>query len=322
VIERLRALRRTPETASEWFAARQRRPGDPELERAFAAWLAAKPEHRREYALREVAWDLAKLAAKPHTPAAPGRRDDRGARRHLLVGGGLAAALAMVIFTWWTTASVQAAQFATAVGEQRTVMLEDGSRVTLNTRSVVEVRLYRDRREIDLRAGEAFFEVASDPDRPFTVRTRLGEARVLGTKFAVWLQPQSVEVTTQEGLVRVAASAPDGAAPVYVRPGERALIDERRGDLRVERADLGRIDNWRQRRLEFDAVPLADALAEFSRYTPKMLRPGDGATGAIRISGVFRTGDVGALGASLKGSFGLEIVSAPDGTWLVRPAAR
>jgi transmembrane sensor len=323
VIERLRALRRTPDTASEWFAARQRFPGDPALERAFAAWLAAKPERRREYALREVAWELSRPAAEAHASATVGRSTGRATRRRLLVGSGLAALLALATFAWWTTAAVQAAQFATAVGEQRTVVLDDGSRVTLNTHTVMDVRLYRDRREIDLRSGEAFFEVTGDTQRPFTVHTRLGEARVLGTKFTVWVQQQSVEITTEQGLVQVAASVPAaGAPPVYVRPGERALIGEGRGDLRVERADLVRINNWREQRIEFDAVPLVEALAEFSRYTPKALRTDDADTGAIKISGVFRTGDVAALAASLKGSFGLEIVNAPDGTWVVRRVQR
>jgi transmembrane sensor len=321
VIERLRALRRPPQTAGEWFAARQRRPDDAELQRRFEAWLAERPERRREYALREVAWELAAPAAESYRAITAERRHASvQMRRRFVVGAGLAAGLAAASVTWWTVAPVQAAQYTTAAGEQRSIVLADGSTVTLNTRTELQVRVYRNRRDVQLSSGEAHFDVARDESRPFRVRTSLGEARVLGTRFTVYHRPDSLEVTTEEGLVQVTragTTATDAGATVLVRPGERAVVAEGEDTVRLGAGDLQRIANWRSQRVEFDGVPLTEALTEFSRYSGRTIRPANAEVGAIRISGVFRTGDLAALQTGLSESFGLKISSAPGGAWVV-----
>ena len=219
--------------------------------------------------------------------------------------------------------NAQFGHYATAAGEQRIITLADGSRVTLNTRTRLDALVGRDRREVVLESGEAFFEVAHDPVRPFRVLTSLGNVSVLGTRFAVYDRLQSVEVTTEQGLVRVSsAGLPESIAAIHVRSGESAVITAPNSRPRLQQADLKRIENWRNQRLEFNAVPLADLLKEFSRYTPVPLQAANAETGAIRVSGVFRIGDISALSKTLHAAFGLAVRNSETGRLIVeRPGA-
>jgi transmembrane sensor len=198
---------------------------------------------------------------------------------------------------------------------QRTVALEDGSRITLNTRSNLEVRMSHSRREIRLLAGEAFFEVAKDVSRPFLVTTALGEARAVGTRFNVLLEGDREEIATEEGKVLVRTSASKAAA-VLASAGMEATLVHGQASPVLGHADLARIENWRASRLEFDRVPLDTALKEISRYTALPVRAPSLDVQRIRISAVLKTGDIQALKAMLKGAFGLDIVEG-KGEWLV-----
>src|ERR1700723_3878162 len=103
-------------------------------------------------------------------------------------------------------------KFATALGEQRSVLLADGSRVTLNTASTIEVDLRRGRREVRLVRGEALFEVAHDPARPFVVRAGNALLNDVGTQFNVDLRSDRTTVTVVEGRVAVDSGSPRGSA--------------------------------------------------------------------------------------------------------------
>lgn len=320
-------LRPLPSTAAQWFAARQSGRADPDFDPAFEKWLAADSERQRQYALCEIAWDLSRPLAESlrvSPPAAAARMT--ASRRRLVLGFGMAATvLIAVVALWFAVADREtpSVRYATAAGEQRIVTLTDGSRITLNTRTGLEASIGRDRREVVLESGEAFFEVTHDPVRPFRVLTSLGHVSVVGTRFAVYYRQQSVEVSTEQGLVRVSpVGRREPSMVVLVRPGESAVIASRDSIPRLRHADLKRIDNWRHQRLEFDAVPLAELLEEFSRYTPGPLQVANAKTGAIRVSGVFRIGDTSALAKTLQAAFGLVVRHSDGGRMIVeRPEA-
>lgn len=317
----LQELRPTSVSAADWFAARHGGATSPALERAFKQWLAESPENRRQYALCEVAWDLSRQAAEGlRAPASEEPARAAAPRRRWAFGLGLAASVIIAaVLLWLTTGSEpQAVRYATGPGEQRTITLTDGSRITLNTRTELEATIARDRREILLESGEAFFEVAHDSSRPFRVLTSLGWVRVVGTRFGVYRRSQSLEVSTEQGLVRVSsAGLPEATAAVLVRPGESAVIAAPDARPRHRRADLERIDNWRHQRLEFDAVPLAELLEEFSRYTAVPLHAADEEIGAMRVSGVFHIGDVAALSRTLRAAFGLVVRDSGSGELII-----
>ncbi len=321
MIGRPRRLRHIPASAAEWFAARHRGDADPALERVFQEWLAGDPEHQRQYALCEIAWDLSLPAIECLRAAAV--RDTKpvhATQRHWAVRISLAATVVAGAAAVWLTLDpqVQPLRYETGPGEQRTAMLADGSRVTLNTRTTLEVTIQGAGRDVILRDGEAFFEVAHDPARPFRVLTPLGQVQVVGTRFGVYRRAHSLEVSTEEGLVRVSpASVPQLAAAVFLRPGEGAIIAAHEARPRLRRADLKRIDNWRHQRLEFDAVPLVELLEEFSRYTPVALHAANAEIGAVRVSGVFHIGDTAALASTLQAAFGLVIRDSGHGGLVV-----
>ena len=304
---------RRPATAAEWFAAR-RRATSARLERQFQAWLAAEPAHREDYALCEIAWEVSAVAAQEMPE--PRRELHAGTVLRRRAAPVLLAAALAAITVWFWPASAQT--WSTGAGEQRTLVLEDGSRVMLNTRTRIDVRFARHERAVRLVGGEAFFEVAKDAARPFTVRTPLGSVRAVGTRFNVYLEERRLAVTTEEGRVLVdSATAGNG---VLVDAGRRAELAAGMVRARVEPADVAAALNWRTQRIEVDNESLENVLRDFSRYTPLPVRAATPAIAALRVSAVLRTGDVAALEATLQGAFGLHIERRSDAFMVVAPA--
>ena len=324
MIGQARELREMPASATDWFAARHRNTTDPALESAFSAWLAADPEHQRQYALCEIAWDLSGKAAEGLRASMP-RPLSRptASRRRWTLGFGLAASALVAVAAFWLIAKPDSLtrHYATGPGEQRSIVLADGSSITMNTRTKLSSLITRARREIVLEAGEAYFAITHDSVRPFRVLTSLGHVSVVGTRFGVYRRAHSLEVETEEGLVRVSpAKLPESTSAVLVRPGEGAVIVSADLPPRLRHADLNRINNWRHQRLEFDAAPLADLLEEFSRYTPTTLHAANDEIGSMRVSGVFHIGDIAALAKTLQSAFGLVIQDDGSGGLVVRRA--
>jgi transmembrane sensor len=290
-------LPRRPRSAAQWFAAR-RAGSTPRLERRFKSWLSEHPAHAEDYALCEVLWEASLEAARRESepPATAARKPWRP-----VLAAGLASLMAAAIFLWAYTPQT----WTTHVGEQRTVLLADGSWVTLNTRTRIEVRLSQHARDIELREGEAYFEVAKDSARPFTVHTPLGIARAVGTQFNAYLDVDRLEVTTAKGTVFVAGNAP--GAGVLVNAGIRADLRSGAPHPTLAPANLTSVLSWRAQRLDVDNAPLADVLKDFSRYTPTSIRAGSPDIAALRVSAVLRVGDLAALETTLKGAFGLRL---------------
>ena len=293
----LRFGRAWPTTAAQWFAAR-RGGEDQRSEQAFRHWLAQDPANAEEYALCDIAWAVSGEAARQST--VPTSRN-RGRTLRLAAAAAIAAvAIGAGIWVWpapWT-------DWSTIAGEQRTLVLDDGSRVTLNTRTHIQVRLARQHRDVRLLDGEAYFEVAKDPSRPFTVQTDLGSARAVGTQFNVYLAHSRLAVTTAEGRVLVNGTSGNG---VLVDAGSQAQVDGSAKNASISTVNVSSTLSWRAQRLEADDMPLSRVLQEFSRYTTLPVRAGSTAIGALRVSAVLRTGDMDALRATLKGAFGLNV---------------
>ncbi len=302
--------RRRGKTAAEWFAARLHG-HDAHLERQFGDWLAADPRHAEEYALCEIAWKVSRVPAG--LVPMPAFRTAQRSRVRQGPLGALALALAAAAVAMWFWPG-RTETWATAAGEQRIVVLNDGSRVTLNTRTRLTARLSWRAREVRLGEGEAFFEVSKDPARPFTVSTALGSARALGTRFNVYVAAQNLAVTTEEGSVLVRNA--DNGPGVTVEAGHQAelRVGQVRADLRS--ADLHGALSWMTRRLEVNDQPLDRLLADLSRYTEWPVRADTPAIGALHVSAVLRTGDMTALKAMLQGAFGLD-VEQRGGEWVV-----
>ena len=222
-------------------------------------------------------------------------------------GAASAGVLALALLVgqnWW-----QHGTFSTDVGEQRTVMLDDGSRMLLNTETEVRVSFDGRQRTVSVRGGEALFEVAKDPKRPFVVRVSGSEVVAVGTSFSVRYAPPAASapneltVTLIEGQVNVRRAADVGAdavAPdkaVSMQPGERLRLDQLAGSAgaaspKVDRPNVDQVTAWKRNEAVFDATVLRDAVAEMNRYSRTKIVLLDGLSDSgLRVSGLYRTGD-------------------------------
>ena len=172
----------------------------------------------------------------------------------------------------WTQADADAT-YATAMSEQRTVRLTDGTIVHLNARSRIRVHFSTGEREVLLTDGEAFFKVERDTSRPFRVRTDDAVVQAVGTQFNVDRTSESTTVAVVEGRVRV--SGGDGGLlrgeSVMLTVGEGARVTGRAIEKEA-RKDLAPAVAWRERRLVFRADRLEDIAERFSRYSPSRIR--------------------------------------------------
>jgi len=197
--------------------------------------------------------------------------------------------------------------YSTGIGEQRTCKLADGSFVTMNTDSRIEVHFSNQVRELRLTRGEALFTVEHDSTRPFIVNVGTTSVRAIGTQFDVRLRAQSTDVSVMEGVVQVSATeaqghqaSPSSTLPISGVPTENA---SRTGQMRLaagEKAQVvsGQVSRsvsppasdilaWRQRRLVFYDATLADVAAEFNRYNHTRIRVEGMEAQAKKLSGIF-----------------------------------
>jgi transmembrane sensor len=218
----------------------------------------------------------------------------RGALAALLVVGLVICGVMM--FDW------SSKTYITNVGEMRSITLEDGSVVELNTRSSLRAHFTAAERDVQLLAGEAVFKVAKNPHRPFRVWSGPTEIVAVGTEFNVDAHNSSTVVTVLEGRVRVTSGmsqtsgqsvgqAEPAAQPIEVVSGEQVVVVKHRPPQRVVVADPTRATAWTERRLMFEEATLTDVAAEFARYNDKVIEIRGGPLASKRITGVFNATD-------------------------------
>ncbi|MEJ8566468.1 FecR family protein [Elongatibacter sediminis] len=207
--------------------------------------------------------------------------------------------------------------YQTAIGEQASFELQDGSTVTLNTNSRLNVAFGGPRREVTLLRGEASFDVAHDGVRPFVVHVGSGLVWAVGTQFNVRLFSSEVDVTVTEGTVKVFAGIDPRSADldlvanreattreVVLDAGESARYDQRIEIMERQPAEaIQQKLAWQRGSLIFRGESLREAVAEISRYTEQELVIVDPSINDIPIGGHFKTQDIDALIASLDRNF-------------------
>lgn len=284
------------EQAADWHA-RLQGDGDQAVWLAFTEWLEADPSHRAAYDHVERLWrqldgvqtedtaaiiDLASRR-KPVPLPAPVNLS-----RRWFLGGAAAAAAALVVTLTGQYTNVPAPQiFETAPGQRQTAKLADGSSIILNSGTRLTVAMADDRRAVVLEKGEALFDVAKDPARPFTVAAGDSLVTVVGTAFNIRHLDQAVTVTVTRGLVDVGND--QGAAKVRLTPGQQITAIHGQAAGPVRQVDAQAATAWADGRLSFDNAPLPQVLAELSRHYPVPMRA-DGAAAGLHFSGVLRLG--------------------------------
>lgn len=294
--------------AATWFARLHADELSEGEQAEHQAWLDADPAHRRAYERVERMWSVLgdfasapeisqRLAAIPvpteHTKPQPQPQSQRPPRRLRWLAA-CAAAITAVVIGWrlLAPAAVSEQRYASAVGEQRSITLADGTEVELDTGTTLRVRYSAQQRRISLDQGRAFFKVARDSARPLTVDTAQGSVRAVGTQFEVYRLEHGLDVTLFEGKVQLRAAAADdnAAAVATLTPGQRAHMATGKAPL-VQNVQSGSAPAWIDGQLVFEDLPLRVAVEEFNRYGGSPLRVRDAALGELRVSGVFRSND-------------------------------
>lgn len=259
---------------------------------------------------------------------ARGRWFGGGVGRRRIAAGIAAAAVLAGAGTWSLTQ--QGEVYRTGVGERRVVALEDGSTLSLDAMSRVSVRYSKGARELVLQKGQARFDVAHDPSRPFSVAARDRTVVATGTAFNIDLLKPEVRVTLIEGrvlVVRKAAALPllepaTPARPVELRAGQ-ALVAPGDRQASIRSADLEQVTAWQEGKLVFRREPLAQAVERINRYSDRKITIADDAAGEVLVSGVFNTGDVNAFLEAVNGFLPVRVVEGSDSIVLrsLEPAA-
>lgn len=318
------------EEACDWFGECRAGELDAAARREFDRWLRQSPDHIAAYLeiaaiYQEGGAVIPQSAEKVEELIAAAARDrdnvvdfaptvtatDPAARamarggssRRIVVAVSVATAaalLAIVSLILWPQT------FATGIGEQRSIVLADGSTVELNSRSKVRIRFSAEQRDVELIEGQALFRVAKDHARPFVVESGDTRVRAVGTQFDVYKKRHGTVVTVVEGRVAVLAGEGGGGAILDDRPttvvraalmvsaGEQVTVDASTAE-RSEHPNVESATAWRQRELIFDTASLFEVAEEFNRYNQRPLVIDPKQSYDLHVSGVFSSTDPSSL---------------------------
>ncbi|MCX2863610.1 FecR domain-containing protein [Paucibacter sp. PLA-PC-4] len=310
------------------------------MERECRAWQARSAAHRLAFERGTDLWmeaagvDRAAVArAAADRQPEPAAREGRRFKPWPLAAALTTAVLAgvLVLGPWWG-----GDRYDTGVGEQRLVMLQDGTRMSMNTSTRVRVELGSSRRTVEVLGGEALFEVAKDASRPFVVRAAGSEVTATGTAFVVRYtpaiegRPDALDITLVEGRVVVRGATEGSPSTEFVAamemvPGQRLRVAGRsRGQAgalpkpQMDRPQVDQVLAWKRGEAIFDDVSLLEAVAEMNRYAAMPIRVASSdAVGSLRVSGVFKTGDNVGFARAVAELHGLAVRERADGVELL-----
>jgi len=346
--ERLRSL--IAQQAADWFVANRAEPSARERE-DFAAWLKASPAHVQEYLglavmardLREIGLDskssIDSIVARAQTgedePLRPfwpiAVETSRGAFpvrwRPAVLTVVAVAVLSVALFAWWNfgraprglaPAMVATVHFETRHGERQTRRLPDGSLLHLNTDTTVAISYSNSERIVMLSSGEADFEVAHEPKRPFRVFAGSAEVIDIGTQFDIRLEHGLTVVAVVEGRVAVGPSSmtrgqgTDGSQELLARfveihADQQISVTQGVWPAAPIAVDAHRTTSWLHRQIMFDHEPLSLVVTEFNRYAAKPIEIITPTLRDLPISGVFTTDDTAGLIAFLRSLEGVHV---------------
>ncbi|GLS25560.1 FecR family protein [Marinibactrum halimedae] len=220
----------------------------------------------------------------------------------------------------FSSPSVEFNQYTTQAGEKRELQLPDGSSVLLNTKSHIEIAYTSDERKIHLHSGEAFFDVASNPSRPFVVDIGRGSVRAVGTAFNIHVTNASSKVTVTEGTVEV-KERQDATTPypdkTLVKMDQEVSINSR-GLTRVTPSHTDTSIAWMSDLIVFDNEPLSDALSELNRYMDQSIDYSHPSLKHVHVSGTFSLSSPEKTLQALMTTFDLRVKSSSSGRYLYK----
>ena len=341
---------RVLDAASEWLVKLDEGLDAEEMQ-ALKTWLAT-PLHRDTFLEMVALWDkmsvLSELAEiVPHTPEPSVKHKANNTvtwKRPLAIAAsilmvGLLSYQGLNLFSQsnQTEPVAQMASYSlqasTKPGEHKSISLEDGSTLWLNTNSQVNIAFTETSRIIQLVKGELHIEVAKDKSRPLNVLAAGKAIQAVGTAFNVQYHRGDLELVVTEGVVEVASYTLNKAnsesiidpiikpqaQPLTLVQGEKSLLSLPNSTVEtVSDEDIANDLSWREGKIVFRGEPLIDVIEEVSRYTDKTVVLGDAALANMQVAGLFNTNDVDALIAALADNLQISTDYSSD-TIVLRP---
>lgn len=293
----------TLECAALWYARLAADPEDSELRAQWRQWLAQSEAQR-------LAWGYVERVSqrfdgvRQQGPAAhrtlTGLRKGGHSRRRLLSQFGALAGVGVLGWLGWRSNGLDRlhalnAQYRTAVGERRSELLSDGTRLWLNTATALDLHFDADRRELVLYAGEVLIETGHRDNRPFQVRTRAGLLEPLGTRFSVREEDPATQLNVYQGAVRITCQ--NSGQRATLQAGQQVTFDAS-AQGPVTRAEARR-EAWSRGLLLAEDMPLAQFLKELGEYRRGHLGI-DPAVAGLRVMGSFPLADTDQALAQLE----------------------
>ena len=316
---------------------------------AFREWVNRSPAHQKEIKELSELWTGLNVLTVMDEPIRQADKISKQlrkstARKHWkrrAILPALAGAMAMSLLmvspllrnhdidgpTYETNMSVPIV-LKTAKGEHQTHTLDDGSVITMNTDSHLEIDFRQGQRDVRLLKGEALFSVAHDEKRPFLVFANDGIVRAVGTEFSVHIKDDAIDVLVSEGSVELSTLKPTKSisastqAPINVtkvaslgiiKAGHAAQVKDSKASIAIVSDDV--IDaelSWRVGRLEFTGESLEEAIAEYTRYTDLNIVISDPELKKIKLGGAFPTDEFDLFFKTLELQFGIKVTQSAD----------
>jgi transmembrane sensor len=288
---------------------------DPETNEDLRRWLEGDSRRRgallrAEAALSFVDRGRALAGVMPKPEAQP-----LWIRRKLMFAGAALAASIAAVAVLMTGSH----RYDTGLGEIREVPLSDGSLVSINTQSAVEVTIDSKSREVTLTRGEAWFRVAHDKARPFIVSAGEIRVRAVGTAFSVRRHDEGADVQVTEGVVETWTAGEEDRR-VRVSAGSKAYVAEYQPAKPVAFTDIERSLAWREGRIVLEGETLDEAVAQFNRYNAKKIVIADPDLATEKLVGQFRATNPQNFAAAVATTLGAQVEETGDMIRLSRPA--
>ena len=340
--------KRIRDAARDWHVIMRSGDADRETRAEFEAWLHADRTHKRAYrAFEQLYRDLEIALPRAGVDAdAIRRRTGRptAARLKALLSGpqwagGLAAAASVVIAFFFIAGDRFEGRpdrpvlpsYSTEIAEVSEITLEDGSVITLGAKSMIETEFTAAARHVNLLAGEAFFDVAKDAERPFYVTADETLVRVVGTRFDVKAAGAKIHVAVLEGVVEV--MRPENIsqpldADIVARAGAKQVLTagERLVAARNDRTlpsaqimELGEAGAWRSGRLAYEDARLSEIVADLNRYHQRQIRLASPGLRDLRLTATFGTTDLDEVIEMVESIYPIDADYSRDDRITLRP---
>lgn len=296
--------------AFDWMIRLNEATESPELRTEFEIWLNSTPEHARIWDKTCLMWTYMGEASHFERIRPVVRPVQRRSRRTGKIFAMAAGAVMSLCLAYIAVPMVQLrfeADYQTGIAETRTLTLDDGTRVLLGPASAIASDFSTRERNVRLLAGEAYFDVVRDENRPFHVLSRDLDVKVLGTAFNVRVSDIGTEVGLEHGSVEASGVIASHRIDEVLKPGELVTVDRETGQTIKEEMPLADIGAWRGGRLIAVDATIGSVIEQIRRYHPSWIAVPGNALAKQKVTGVYNLNDPDKALVALVAPYGGEV---------------